>query len=135
VYYFVCLCVTSWLKIREAKVKKVMFLVILSLLLLAAFVWAENPGTLEGVLVPEMIQVSGDELYVLEGATIYVYSLKDLKLLCKFGQKGEGPGELKIMEAFPNNFSKFYAIDKDRFVYLVENQEEEEWEVHVLDIK
>ncbi|MGD2088252.1 MAG: hypothetical protein PVH61_18890 [Candidatus Aminicenantes bacterium] len=29
---------------------------------------------------------------------------------------------------------KFYAIDKDRFVYLVENEEEEEWEVHVVDI-
>jgi hypothetical protein len=105
--YFVYLCVTSWLKIKEEKVKKVMFLVILSLLLLASFVLAENLGTLEEVLVPEMIQVSGDELYVLEGATIYVYSLKDLKLLCKFGQKGEGPGELKIMASFPNNFTVY----------------------------
>ena len=30
---------------------------------------------------------------------------------------------------------KFYAIENNRFIYLVENQEEEEWEVHVLDIK
>jgi hypothetical protein len=87
-------------------VKKVMLLVALSLLMVS-FVWAANLGTLEEVLVPEMIQVSGDELYVLEGATIYVYSLKDLKLLHKFGQKGEGPGELKIMAAFQNSFTVY----------------------------
>jgi len=88
-------------------VKKVMFLVILSLLLLASFGLAGHLGTLKEALVPEMIQVSGDELYVLEGATIYVYSLKDLKLLRKFGQKGEGPGELKIMAAVQNSFTVF----------------------------
>jgi hypothetical protein len=87
-------------------VKNVMFLVILSLLMVS-FVWAANLGTLEEVLVPEMIQVSGGELYVLEGATIYVYSLKDLTLLRKFGQKGEGPGELKIMAAFQNSFTVY----------------------------
>lgn len=86
--------------------KKVMFLVILSLLMVS-FVLAANLGTLEEVLVPEMIRVSGNELYVLEGAAIYVYSLKDLTLLRKFGKKGEGPGELKIMAAFPNNFTVY----------------------------
>jgi hypothetical protein len=95
-------------KKKEGKVKKIKLLVILSLLFLASFVLAANLGTLEEVLVPEMIQVSGDELYVLEGATIYVYSLKDLKLLRKFGQKGEGPGELKTMAAFPNNFTVYH---------------------------
>jgi hypothetical protein len=80
-----------------------MLVVILSLLM-ASFIFAANLGTLKEVLVPEMIQVSGDELYVLEGAAIYVYSLKDLTLLRKFGQKGEGPGELKIMAAFQNSF-------------------------------
>ncbi len=83
-----------------------MLLVVLSLSMVS-FALAENLGTLKEVLVPEMIQVSGDELYVLEGATIYVYSLKDLKLLRKFGQKGEGPGELKIMAAFQNSFTVY----------------------------
>jgi hypothetical protein len=94
-----------WLKIG-GKMKKMMFLVVLSLLMVS-FVFAAHPGILEEVLVPEMIQVSGDELYVLEGATIYVYSLKDLKLLRKFGQKGEGPGELKIMAAFQNSLTVY----------------------------
>jgi hypothetical protein len=85
--------------------KKMMFLVVL--LLMVSFVFTAQLGTLEEVLVPEMIQVSGDELYVLEGATIYVYSLKDLTLLRKFGKKGEGPGELKIMAAFQNSFTVF----------------------------
>ncbi|UCH94513.1 MAG: hypothetical protein JSV88_30185 [Candidatus Aminicenantes bacterium] len=86
--------------------KKIMFMVILSLLM-TSLVSAAHPRTLKEVLVPEMIQVSGDELYVLEGATIYVYSIKDLTLLRKFGQKGEGPGELKVMAAFQNSFTVY----------------------------
>ena len=43
---------------------------------------------------PIMIEISGDELYVLEEAEVYVYSLKDYRLLRKFGKKGEGPGQL-----------------------------------------
>ena len=73
--------------------KKIMIIFILSLLFMVSIKLAERLETLEEVLVPEMIRVSGDELYILEGASIHVYSLKDLILL-----------------------PKFYSIDKDRFI-------------------
>ena len=53
-------------------------------------------GTLPEVLKPEMIQVCENDLFVVERATIYNFSLIDLKLKKKIGKKGEGPGELKV---------------------------------------
>lgn len=58
-----------------------------------------NPGNariLEGLKKPDMMAVDGKELYVVEGATIFVYSLGDLHLLRKFGKEGTGKGELQI---------------------------------------
>lgn len=43
---------------------------------------------------PTIVEAAGDELYILDDVFVYVYSLKDYKLLRKFGKKGEGPGEL-----------------------------------------
>jgi hypothetical protein len=43
----------------------------------------------------QQIVVDGERLFVLEGTTIYIYSLKDLKLIKKFGKRGEGPQEFK----------------------------------------
>ncbi len=45
------------------------------------------------LLKPELIQVDDTRLYVVEKASIYMYSLKDFKLLKKFGKQGEGPRE------------------------------------------
>jgi hypothetical protein len=39
------------------------------------------------------IGIDKDRMYVLEGETIYIYSLKDFKLIKKFGKRGEGPME------------------------------------------
>lgn len=69
---------------------------------------AAKLGTLEGVFKPQMIKVYGDELFVVEGHTILIYSLKDLSLKKKIGKKGEGPGEFNpdpsrtiIMKVYP----------------------------------
>jgi hypothetical protein len=50
-------------------------------------------GELPFVLRPEMIQIDGEELFVLENTEITVYSTKTLKILRKFGKNGPGPGE------------------------------------------
>jgi hypothetical protein len=61
-------------------------------------------GTLpEEVLKPELIRVQGNELLVVEGPTIFIFSLDDLKLKRKFGKEGEGPGEFKKVPNFSNN--------------------------------
>ena len=72
---------------------------------LASLAFSAKVGTLKEVMKPDNITVQGDELYVVEGATIYIYSLKDLKLTRKFGKKGEGPGELLVVPGIPNKIT------------------------------
>jgi hypothetical protein len=38
-----------------------------------------------------------DRIYISEDTSIFIYSLKDYKLINKFGKKGEGPGEILIV--------------------------------------
>jgi hypothetical protein len=64
-------------------------------------------GVLPEVMKPDNITIYKNELYVVEGAEISVYSLKDFKLLRKFGKKGEGPGELLAVPTFYNKVSVF----------------------------
>jgi len=55
---------------------------------------AEKAIVLRELFKPEQIAVHGDDLFVLEGASVYVYSLKDFQLISRFGRTGDGPGEL-----------------------------------------
>lgn len=68
----------------------------------AGFLYGAVIGTLPELAKPTMITVEGNELYVNEGSTFFVYSLADLKLLRTFGRRGEGPGELLEIPYFPN---------------------------------
>ena len=77
------------------------------LLTLTSVVFSELAGSLPEVMKPGNITVYEDELFVVEGAEISIYSLKDLKLKKKFGKKGEGPGELMVTRGFFNKVSVF----------------------------
>ncbi len=48
------------------------------------------------ILKPGMIIVRGGRLFVTEGATVSIYSMKDFILIKKFGKPGEGPREFKL---------------------------------------
>ena len=71
----------------------------------AGFVFSEKRGILPGVLNPENMAVSGHELFILEGATVHVYSLKDLKLIRDIGREGQGPGELEVTPWLSNTLT------------------------------
>lgn len=67
-------------------------------------------ATLKEVVNATDMDIDGEELYVLDEVVVYVYSLKDYRLLRKFGRKGNGPGEMVyhrvtvvMMEIFQNN--------------------------------
>lgn len=49
--------------------------------------------TIDGISKPSMMVVNDGKLYILEKTTIFIYSLKDFKLIKKFGRQGEGPRE------------------------------------------
>jgi len=72
--------------------KKIVF--ILVLLTLSFGIVQSESYRLNEILNPDSIFVSKEKIYITEGATIYIYSKKNIKYLGKFGKKGEGPGEI-----------------------------------------
>lgn len=60
---------------------------------LAVVLSAERIGELLEIGRPNFLQVDGDELFVSDEFTVFIYSLQPLALKTKFGSKGEGPGE------------------------------------------
>jgi hypothetical protein len=77
-------------------------LIFLSIVMVGSLTFAGKLGILTQVLTPEMIEVSENEIYVVEGSSIFMYSLKDLSFIRKFGKDGEGPGELKANPSITN---------------------------------
>ncbi len=67
----------------------------LFLLLVSGLIFAGRVIPLPDLLKPQRIYIDREQLFVTEGAAIYIYSLKDFKLQKKFGKRGEGPGEFK----------------------------------------
>ncbi|UCH94887.1 MAG: hypothetical protein JSV88_32175 [Candidatus Aminicenantes bacterium] len=57
---------------------------------------ADKKASCPEILKPESIRVYEDELFINEGPSIFIYSLKDCQLKKKFGKQGEGPREFKL---------------------------------------
>jgi len=77
-------------------IKKV--ILILLLLLLVNFVFfghAVQVVPLPDLVNPRKIAVDDNQLYIAEKIPVFIYSLKDFKLIKKFGKEGEGPREFK----------------------------------------
>lgn len=66
-------------------------IVILSAISTLAF--AEKIAALPELARPAILIVENDRVFVLQDTTVLIYSLKDFKLIHKFGKAGEGPGE------------------------------------------
>jgi hypothetical protein len=91
------------------------FILVIILLILTNFGFPGIVSSLPEVLKPDNITVYENELYVVEGAEISVYSLENLKLIRKFGKKGEGPGELQV---YPNFFYNKVSVFPD-YIFAV----------------
>jgi hypothetical protein len=89
------------LKSKGGKMRK-SFVVVLIVLMCVSYGFTVKLGVLPEIMKPGMIDVQGNELFIMEGATINVYSLKDLSFIKKFGKRGEGPGELKVRPGWRN---------------------------------
>lgn len=50
---------------------------------------------LPGHLNPKYVYADGDQIYITEETSIYIYGREDFKLRKKFGREGEGPQEFK----------------------------------------
>lgn len=87
------------------------------ILLSALYCFPREGGVLTEVNRPGMIRASNDELYVIEDATVFVYSINDCRLKRKFGEKGEGPGELKVQ---PNWLNRIIVLPDTVYVESVD---------------
>lgn len=74
-------------------------LLIICILAALCSIYAEKPRTVTEVANPFQLVVEGPRMYISEGASIYIYTLNDLKLQKKFGKAGEGPREFKLHPA------------------------------------
>ncbi len=72
---------------------KLLFFVIF--LLPVLFLNARSVVFLSEIAYPRMIAVDDNHLYVSDQYSVFVYSLKNYKLINRLGQKGQGPGEFQ----------------------------------------
>ncbi len=82
-------------------VKGFTIIVIILLFFVGSFgelLMAKKVVTLSGILAPSDIKIDEERIYITQHEEIYIYSLKDYRLIKKFGRKGEGPGEFKLSD-------------------------------------
>jgi len=73
-----------------------MVLILILLFTASISLSADRIGMLPEIMEPDGFQVSGSEVFILEGATVSVFDLASLSLRRRFGQEGQGPGEVEI---------------------------------------
>lgn len=73
-----------------------MLAIFILIILLTGLIYPGNSQVFTDIMKPESIEVVDDELFIIEGASIYIYSLEDFRLKKKFGKQGEGPQEFKL---------------------------------------
>lgn len=106
---------------------KIIFLLLFSLLLIhfTGLTYAKKITTLTELVNPDTIVIDDRQMYIKEGSTVNIYSLKDYKFRGKFGREGEGPKEFKhLAEIIPhpdrlqlNSMNKVSFFTKDgRFI-------------------
>jgi hypothetical protein len=81
--------------------KKIIFLLILVLLVFSVVIHGERVAVLPEIMKPVTLAVDDTQFYVTEGASIYIYSLQEFKMLKKFGREGQGPQEFQIHPRVP----------------------------------
>jgi hypothetical protein len=68
---------------------------------LSLLIYGEKVADLPEIMKPRGMDVDDARFYVTEDATVFIYSLKDFKLLKKFGSKGQGPQEFQVLPHVP----------------------------------
>ena len=85
--------------------KKQAFIFLLLSLSFTLFASGAKVVPLPEILNAEQVAVDDNQVYFTEGTTIYIYSLKDFKLIKKFGKKGEGPREFMLATGMQININ------------------------------
>ncbi|MGD2086851.1 MAG: hypothetical protein PVH61_11780 [Candidatus Aminicenantes bacterium] len=76
---------------------KPIIILILNLVVFCFPGFAEKVAVLPELMKPKVMAVDDTQLYVTQEASVFIYSLKDFKLVKKFGRAGQGPQEFHIV--------------------------------------
>lgn len=86
--------------------------IILFVVLLIPPAFSSQKHRLPEIFNPSSISVNGSYVYIVQGVTVYVYSLKDYKLVTQFGKAGEGPQEfIKIPQPWLPSITLYFKGD------------------------
>jgi hypothetical protein len=83
-------------------IKKMIMFILLVLVIMVIRALPDEAHVLKDLTRPDSLRVDNDDLYVAQGTTILVYSLKDFSITRKFGKAGFGFGELRRGVEWPN---------------------------------
>ncbi len=78
--------------------------IIILILIMVVFCFsgfAAKVAVLPELMKPMVMAVDDTQLYVTQEASVFIYSLKDFKLVKKFGKAGEGPQEFHVLPQIP----------------------------------
>lgn len=79
---------------------KIPFIAFAIFLFLLRGLWAENLGKLQGILNPSNIEIENNDVYIVEGAKVHIFSLPHLESVRMMGREGDGPGAQSDTLAF-----------------------------------
>ncbi len=103
--------------------KKTLFVLIISLFILSASLPGEVVATFPDLLKPTGLVIDDNNIYITENTTIYIYSLKDFKLIKKFGKSGEGPQEFNRFVTITPLKDKLLINSMSKISYYTKNGE------------
>jgi hypothetical protein len=89
------------------------FFTLFFLISLVVPVYSAGEAAIPDIYKPDSITVSENYIYITQDVEVFIYSKKDMKLIKKFGQAGEGPREFKKLALpwFPS-ISLYLTDDK-----------------------
>lgn len=70
--------------------------ILLMIIVLTGVVSVAEVVKIPDIMNPKTISLDRENMYITEGTTVYIFSLKDFSLKKKFGKEGEGPQEFKV---------------------------------------
>jgi hypothetical protein len=117
---------TSKLPRKKRGIIKLLVLNIFMLSLFQVGIPADFPIIIREIKKPSQLLVSGDQLFISEGACVYRYNLfnknssipPEFRLEKKFGTQGEGPHEFKLNPFRPYLHIYFQNIDQETYLLI-----------------
>ncbi len=82
--------------------KKIYFFILFIMLTMHVFPLKTEVIDFNHLVNPNSIQIKNERVYITDRSSIYIYTLKDFKLIKKFGTEGSGPKEFRLLKRVHN---------------------------------